>query len=50
MGPLPNPAVDFTSGSMACRRASLALGPEVAFAPGFLDTFNFELFGILNSA
>src|SRR5437762_33829 len=29
-GPLPRAPVDFTSGSIACRRASFASGPEVA--------------------
>src|SRR4051812_16135665 len=39
--PLPRPAVDFTFGSMAWRRASFASGPEVAFFPGRLDDWSF---------
>src|SRR3954452_21514332 len=46
-GPLASPAVDFTSGCTAWRRASRALGPEVALAPAFFGSFNFRLVGIL---
>src|SRR3954468_13856450 len=47
-GPLPRPAVDFTSGSIACRRASLASGPEVGFLSlaGILAGFSFGAAGI----